>query len=112
MDSILYTCSAVDGHWVVFGSCGFVNNAACVHGLCGHAFSFLVGGYLGMELLGKLETLLNLSGTAKTLASFHVLDSSRGVVSLGHHEDNDGTSANGLMGVCVCLAQRYNEKAK
>lgn len=69
MDSILYTCSAVGGLWV-FGSCGFVNNAVCVRGLCGHVFSFLVGGSLGMELLAHLETLLNLSELPKPLHHF------------------------------------------
>lgn len=38
-------------------SCGFVNNAACVYGLCGHVLSFLLGGYRGMELLVHMETL-------------------------------------------------------
>lgn len=71
MDSILYTCSTVGGLWV-FGSCGFVNNAVCVHGLCGHVFSF-VGGSLGMELLAHLETLLNLSELPKPLHHFRFL---------------------------------------
>lgn len=58
-----------------------------------YVLSFLMGGYLGMELLGHMETLLNLSGTVRALALFYVLfRSSGGLVSLGHHEDNGGTS--------------------
>lgn len=89
----MHTRSAVDGHWVVFGSCGFVNNAAWVLDLHGHVLSFLIGGYLGIELLDHMETLyLTFQKLPKSL--YHVMFSlgSGGVVSLGHYEDNGGTS--------------------
>ena len=53
---ILFIHSSVVGHLGFFSILAIMNNAAmniCVQ-VCGHKFSFLLGIYLGMELLGHM----------------------------------------------------------